>query len=115
MPCRNPVNVDTCPYCDYHVGSEFKKVQSKRGQFAESKLHSAFKQQGGKGLSGVCSLKQPASRAAKGQAGDVSPAACSAAPAVAPPAAAGNHANPCFKLLLRHLNNLAVVSHNAPI
>eukprot|EP00891_Asterochloris_glomerata_P006657 jgi/Astpho2/6657/fgenesh1_pg.00101_%23_46_t len=53
MPCRNPVNVDTCPYCDYHVGSEFKKVQSKRGQFAESKLHSAFKQQGGKGLSGA--------------------------------------------------------------
>ena len=65
MPCRNPVNIDTCPYCDYHVGSEYKKVQSKRGQFAESKLHSAFKQQNGKGQSGVRSFKQSASRVAR--------------------------------------------------
>ena len=69
MPCRNPVNIDTCPYCDYHVGSEFKKVQSKRGQFAESKLHSAFRQQGGKGQSGVCSSKRSASRAARARQG----------------------------------------------
>ena len=65
MPCRNPVNIDTCPYCDYHVGSEFKKVHSKRGQFAESKLHSAFKQQGGKGQSGGSTFKHSASRAAR--------------------------------------------------
>ena len=49
-PCRNPVNVNACPFCDYHVQSEYSKIRSKRTEFKDSRLHLAFQHADGSRL-----------------------------------------------------------------
>lgn len=41
-PCRNAVNISTCPYCDYHVQSQYNKIRSQRSELKDSRLHHAF-------------------------------------------------------------------------
>ena len=41
-PCRNAVNISACPFCDYHVQSEYNKIRSKRTECKDSHLHRAF-------------------------------------------------------------------------
>lgn len=41
-PCRNAVNISTCPYCDYHVQSQYNKIRSKRSELKDNRLHNAF-------------------------------------------------------------------------
>ncbi|KAL3163124.1 hypothetical protein ABBQ32_009538 [Trebouxia sp. C0010 RCD-2024] len=41
-PCRNAVNINSCPFCDYHVQSEYNKIRSKRTECKDSRLHRAF-------------------------------------------------------------------------
>ena len=40
--CRNAVNISACPFCDYHVQSEFNKIRSRRSECKGSHLHRAF-------------------------------------------------------------------------
>ncbi|DBA85087.1 TPA: hypothetical protein ACH3X2_005810 [Trebouxia sp. C0005] len=41
-PCRNAVNINACPFCDYHVQGEYNKIRSKRSECKDSHLHRAF-------------------------------------------------------------------------
>lgn len=49
--CRNPVNLSVCRFCDYHVQSESKRINSNRGVLQDSsfaaKLNSQAEQAGG--------------------------------------------------------------------
>ncbi|KAL0042006.1 hypothetical protein WJX77_000505 [Trebouxia sp. C0004] len=40
--CRNAVNINACPFCDYHVQGEYNKIRSKRSECKDSHLHRAF-------------------------------------------------------------------------
>ena len=40
--CRNAVNTAECRFCEYHVASEFRKLQPSRGGFLDSMLSTAF-------------------------------------------------------------------------
>ena len=41
-PCKNAVNINACPFCDYHVQGEYNKIRTKRGECKDSRLHRAF-------------------------------------------------------------------------
>ena len=41
--CGAPVNKSRCAFCDYHVQSEFKRMQSHRGALQESHLGRSLK------------------------------------------------------------------------
>ncbi|GAB4814670.1 hypothetical protein N2152v2_001716 [Parachlorella kessleri] len=44
-PCRMPVNAARCPYCPYHVQSEYNRLKpTRRNEFQETNLKTAFRQ-----------------------------------------------------------------------
>lgn len=43
QPCTVPVNTARCPYCSYHVNSEYKRLQSKRLELGGGNLKTAFR------------------------------------------------------------------------
>lgn len=44
QPCRMPVNISQCPYCEYHVASQYKAMQLKVApQFADNNLMTAYR------------------------------------------------------------------------
>ncbi len=45
-PCTAGVNISKCPFCEYHVAGEYKKMAPRRGGFTDSLLPTAFRRGG---------------------------------------------------------------------
>ncbi len=41
------MNVSKCPFCEYHVAGEYKKMAPRRGGFTDSLLPTGFRRSGG--------------------------------------------------------------------
>lgn len=42
-PCTAGVNVAKCPFCEYHVAKEYRKMAPRRGGFTDSLLPTGFR------------------------------------------------------------------------
>lgn len=50
------MNISSCPFCDYHVQSQYNKIRSSRTELKGSHLHKAFHYSNGARLGTPCGL-----------------------------------------------------------